>query len=471
MSELHARLLDGDGDPGASPSDRVSLQDFGRHNSSNITSTDPADEVLQMKRNRSVKSVNMEGQHEKTLEWYNASVMVVAIILGLGVLGLPWAFSTMGWILAFVILSLSTVGATYSGITITKLVHAIGQNQAAPKAYSELGQVCFGNKGRLVVGGVQVVYLAGIIIAVQLTAATAFRQMVRGCGGSVCIVTANLVIAAMVLPVMQVKSLREVTWVAVLGVCMIIGPLIIYMTEIDHPAKDTPTSAGFPDTSGFDPFANGLTTIIFAYQGQTIFPELIAQMPRPEDFSKAVYSSVLFMTFVYALVGSIGYSFLGSSAEYLQDYVDQRDGLKASTTVANGMLIFHVLAGYVINGNVMNHKIHEALHKRGKTISHPKVAWAAVTGMTVAVSFVVANLIPFLQDLLSVLGATCGFALTFVFPASFALKYLGSQLSLVDKCVHWFVLVVSIVCMGVGSYATIKSLVEKIEHSAVPFEC
>jgi amino acid permease len=64
--------------------------------------------------------------------------------------------------------------------------------------------------------------------------------------------------------------------VAVLGIISIIIPLIIFLYEIPQ-EKDAPTDLGFPAQSSFNLCASAITTIVFAFQGQTIFPELMGK--------------------------------------------------------------------------------------------------------------------------------------------------------------------------------------------------
>jgi len=130
-----------------------------------------------------------------------------------------------------------------------------------------------------------------------------------------------------------------------------------------------------------------------------------------------------------------------------------------------------VLSGFVINGNVFNHAINE----RAVPEKHQqrRLTWFIVTLVTVSGSFALANLLPDLSALISVVGATCGLALTFVFPASIMLKLQRKQHTGTYKMVvHWVVLGIALVCLGVCSYATIYNLVHTLSKSAHhPFAC
>ena len=125
----------------------------------------------------------------------------------------------------------------------------------------------------------------------------------------------TVAVSAAILPLMQMRHLKDVVWVAIGGVVTIVIPLTIYLAELAPAPPSQGPEAGFPEAAGFEGFAARFTTIVFAYQGQTIFPELMADMRQPAKFPRAVKTSVAFMTLVYAVVGGVGYGILGSTAE------------------------------------------------------------------------------------------------------------------------------------------------------------
>jgi amino acid permease len=210
---------------------------------------------------------------------------------------------------------------------------------------------------------IQYVYLGGLIVALHFTAAKSLKQVLNAFGvDSMCLVSSNAIVAMAVLPLSQMQNLKEVTWVAVLGVLMIIAPLVIYLYQTHEDKGESSSTRVLPaNNADFYGFTNALTTIMFAFQGQTIYPELISHMHTRCDFPKAAKISVAFMCLVYATVMAVGYSFMGDLGDYLIDYVDPK---ASTTTAANTMLILHVMAGYVLNCNVMNHVIYKWIYLR-----------------------------------------------------------------------------------------------------------
>ena len=81
------------------------------------------------------------------------------------------------------------------------------------------------------------------------------------------------------LPVMQIRSLTEARSIAVLGVVVTLVAVAIYLTLISsNKSGASGTDVGFPRSSGALDAAKAFATVLFAYQGQTIFPEVIHEM-------------------------------------------------------------------------------------------------------------------------------------------------------------------------------------------------
>lgn len=169
--------------------------------------------------------------------------------------------------------------------------------------------------------------------------------------------------------------------------------------------------------------------------------------------------------------GAIGYYYLGSGAIYLQDWVDANRAKLTTTSVANVCLIFHVLSGFIINGNVFNHALNDRIVPRKHRKS--RLAWFLVSLVTVSGSFALANVLPNLSALISVVGATCGLALTFIFPASFILRLKRKDGVPHRKLIiHWLILCVAIVGLGICSFATVSNLIHEVQKSKHrPFSC
>lgn len=113
---------------------------------------------------------------------------------------------------------------------------------------------------------------------------------------------------------------------------------------------------GTVDVAVHTNFVNGLvaiTDIIFAYCGHVTFFTFIAEMKRPQDFPKALYSLQIAATTLYLVTGVVIYSYtgentvspaLGSTGHTLRRIAY---GLALPTIIISGVVNAHVGAKLV----------------------------------------------------------------------------------------------------------------------------
>jgi amino acid permease len=269
--------------------------------------------------------------------WVNAYAIITASLIGIGVLGLPQAFSVLGWGPSMACLLFFALGAMYSGTLLTRLVVRV---RPRPQVYADLGEAAFGLIGRRVVMVLGYTYLTGTIISIHLTAAIALQQWVLGTFGLLLrLVTCSVSFAAIALPILQVRTLHTLSWSAgVLGIICILIPVVTLciLLEQEKPEDTTVMVA----TGSYAVLGTGVSDLVFAYAGQILFVETMAEMQNPQDFRYAVQWCVLTMVVVYLAISVVGYSRLGRSA--IDPVTSNVSSVHSSTKAfINGLLFIH----------------------------------------------------------------------------------------------------------------------------------
>lgn len=106
--------------------------------------------------------------------------------------------------------------------------------------------------------------------------------------------------------------------------------------------------------------------------------------------------------------------------------------------------------------------------QHGKSVD--RRSWTVITLGTAISAFVLANVVGGLDNIVSFIGATCGVALTFLVPASLALKML--PMTMPERAGHIVVMVLGTGLVGLGSYSSISGLVKEYTSGEITaFPC
>ena len=310
-----------------------------------------------------------------------------------------------------------------------------------------------------------------------------------------------------VLTFLQIRNMREIGCLAIVGVITILVPCTIILVKLlcEKDRTAMPTEWVARNSSLVDKGV-GVMDVVFAYAGQVIFVELQSDMADHRDFPKAVNLSVGVMALVYAVVASVGYVYIGAAkladGRPLTSYVS---GI--TLRVVNGLLAIHVLIAYVIEGNVLLRNVLSMLGRSAAVegeCAGPRTVWLLASSLLVAFacasrpsnrlappgpcllnlhitrrhvftfetrggfSFVVSSLVPFFSDVMAFFSSLCSVALTYTFPLAIALKLL--HLTPITTRCYFILAVVSVAFAAAGTSASVASIVSGFTASA-PFAC
>eukprot|EP00040_Diaphanoeca_grandis_P004769 m.30072 g.30072 ORF g.30072 m.30072 type:complete len:480 (+) comp16208_c0_seq1:110-1549(+) len=406
------------------------------------------------------------------MQWWSAAFIMVATLIGIGVLGISESLAAMGWGFGMTVMVVLACGCTYAGFIISKIMIYVEKLKiyGKPRKYQVLGLAAFGTRGEKFIQRCQMFYLAGVCVSFQKVAAACFHQVVVMLGGKFCLVSSQLVIALAMLPIMQIQTLAGVTYIATFGVVMIIATVSIYLDQVGQDYFESPDNNG-PATFGHS--IDAIMIVAFAYQGQSIFPEIQSEMKKPRDFPKAVAAASFTMTVIYVMVGSIGYAFVGRDVPFLYNWDIMHNAHEIRTTVANFFLVLHIITGYMINANVLNQAAVEWVSggRRTPAGNYSRGTWLMVTSVSAACFFTLANIIPKVSNIITLIGATCGNVLTFLAPIIMLLKLMGDEMSKEMKWLHYIMLSFWSILTVIGTYTAARTLILSLASSRPPFDC
>ena len=177
----------------------------------------------------------------------------------------------------------------------------------------------------------------------------------------------------------------------------------------------------YPGTTILD-YLESLSAFVFAYQGQSIYFELMNEMRHPEEFPKACYIAYGIMCTIYGSVVIVVYGLLGANntPEFLPDSLS--DGTIAKQIVGI-LVVLHICVSYVIACQPLHMYLHSRIFPSTyqQTSVMGSIHWFCVTFGYIVVGYIVGNLIPYFADVQALIGSLFGASIIFGWPSLFIL--------------------------------------------------
>jgi hypothetical protein len=234
-------------------------------------------------------------------------------------------------------------------------------------------------------------------------------------------------------------------------------------------------AAGTTFVAGMSAFMN----ISYTFIGQITLPSFIAEMREPRDFPKALWAVTIAEILVFSLVGSIVYAYSGTN--YITAPAFGSIGNETYLKVSFSFMIPTIIFLGVLYASVSARFIFFRFFGKTKHMgSHTVVGWASWAGILAVLwvlAFIVAEVIPFFSDLLSLMSS--------LFDAFFGFIYWGVayiRMRQDDYGPNYFknrgirgwaglAFNISLCCIGLlfltgGTYATVQSIIDGYKQAS-----
>lgn len=401
-------------------------------------------------------------------QWYNAAFILMAELVGTGVLALPHTFAVIGLLPGAAVLVVFAGLSLYSGMLLYRLQtwfpHGITYGDMALACSNRLGQ-------QVVFFFIYIAFFGNLAICILTCAET--LQAVFYDWRHVCKWHYTVATALVLLPICQLRTLHHVSFVAAASAASIFASLAIILSATFTDTRDTESlgllavavegaSLGLDlgeeglglgdlgEIGDFGDFAGGAysnsdpdrdtdggfssvaspsfleamaatTTAIFAFGGQGLYFETIAEMKRPSDFPKAVSATTGLILLVYLIVSISCNAVYGGSVKgnVLHSLPDG-----AAKRAAGTLLFLHVCVSYALAQQIIGRAIHVRWRPDDVDTgsARERRQWLAISLLLLGVSFLVANGVPFFSQLLGIVAALSTVPLTFAIPALMVLR-------------------------------------------------
>ena len=443
--------------------------------------------------------VTEEGPDFRGVSTLGAAVLIAKSQMGLGILGIPQTFQSLGFVPGLISLVALCALSTWTGFIVGKF------RLRHPSVYSigDAAEMMFGTMGREIMGGAFWLFYTLCYGASLLTfsiSLNTFSDHSRctmawiGIGAAISLVLG-----------LGIRTMKVMSWCGYVALsCIMISVWIVAIACLAQKkpadaAKGLPIDKGIVAVSSNVPFssiASATATQVLSLCGTASFFTFLSEMKEQKKYVKLLllgqgfvcFNYIVISCFIYAKVGNYVTSpALGSAGSLFK---------KIGYGIAIPGLLFSCFFQAHLAGKYSFVRIlRDTTHLQLNTVIH-WVTWTILMVVVICVGFVVAGGIPFFNDLLALIGALIGTSFTLIIPGFLALYDLGRYVPKEgDGLFQWIVqskkkwglnnrniITASVAIFSIvfgsyiavsGIYGSLKSIIDGYRNGLVPsaFSC
>ena len=395
--------------------------------------------------------------------WVTASQIIIADVIGLGVMGMASGMAQLGWVLGIFFCLMMLPLNVSCGLMVWE-----AQVDAYPGTLSlaDVSRAAHGECAGLFTGVITYSFILLTLSDYVLALGLCLAQLIYGTTLSQTAWT--LIAAATVLPFAQVRTLNEtrlLLWVNTASIVVAVGLCLGHLlwqgraAALAESGGETHLVAEGLTWTGL---TSGVSKFAFAFVGVLMYPEIVCEMAEPREFRRALYATAPFQLGAFLLVGCVGYAYLGDAARGLLTSALPQGRYAQAAAAA---LYVHLLITYLIKGTVLARFLHRRLAPTtvNDTSARGRLVWLAVTSGLLLSCCCVALAVPAFDELTSLVGSVQTPLLGFAVPAALlysARRHTGRAMSTATLVALGGVLAFAVVFAAAGTAASTIDIIE-----------
>ncbi|MEW5303382.1 MAG: hypothetical protein WDW36_006081 [Sanguina aurantia] len=357
---------------------------------------------------------------------------VVNVMMGVGLLSLPFALKSSGWI-GIGLLWLMGFVANYTGKALVQCANTVAKQRNlgnTPVGYEDIAEAAFGKIGKLVISSIIYVELFGTCaLLFILEGDNLFKLMgdtLFGSAGGYL-----LLAAAIMIPTVWLPDLGSLAFLGLAGfgaTCTVAASVAYTLATGSFVAGAATNVALWASL----PLVFGIMT--FCYSGHGVFPAIQASMKDPKQFPKVLDIAYLIVGLMCTFVGGAGYYMYGANAA---DIVSWNLPAGFIATLCSCVILINPFAKFALTMEPISAAAQSAVSGGGKMSGLPRALLR--TALAIAI-LMAARSLPYL---------------------AYVMALVGGESSTKVVAWNWFVAVLGMTCTLFGTAASIKSLAAK----------
>ena len=397
----------------------------------------------------------------------------VNILLGVGLLSVPYALKQGGWA-GLGVLGMLGLVTNYTGKALIR-VQARGSLPDAKRAdgarrplssYEDIGEAAFGANGRAFITWVLYTELLGTCALFFILEGDHLSALFDGtkylshssqwwqCAS-----------AAVMIPTLWLADLSALSYVGALGAVAsvsLVGVVASQLLSVDgFPATAAPP--GLESTAMLHlatlPVSFGLLAFVFA--GHAVFPAIYASMAEPEEYEPMLDRTYQIVGVTCALIGGAGYAMYGDA---VKDEVTLNLPAGIASTAALALIAVNPLSKFALTMDPVARGLEQTLlssdSERPAFEESPLKARALRTALGLG-ALAAAAKVPFFAVVMSLIGSFLTLTVSVIFPAACHLKVFEDELTARERRTDWAVMILGGFCVVAGSASAVADLLAK----------
>ncbi|KAJ7491160.1 transmembrane amino acid transporter protein-domain-containing protein [Mycena latifolia] len=426
------------------------------------------------------QQIAKESGHEiqyRTCSWQKTAGLLFSEYICLAILSFPWSYSVLGLVPGVIVTVAVAATVQYTSLIVWKFC----------MKHPEVRDVC--DIGRILFGGSEWAYnFTAVMFILNNTFIQGLHCLVGAkllntlSNSALCTIGFSAISALLCFILSLPRTLNQLsglgTFSAVtMGLAVLLAIIFsgIQSEPFGYIDGKPPIVTKFPIkgttfVSGMSAFLNISYTLI----GQITIPSFIAEMKEPKDFPKALWAVTICEVVVFTLCGSIMYHYVGN--QYITApafgslqpvYKKIAFSFAIPTIVYLGSLYSSVTARFIFFRLFRN-----SAHKHSNSLV-AWASWAGIIGVTWIFAFLIAEVIPFFSDMLSLMSSLFdgwfgfiywGMAYLILYPP--ATRWATPWRS-AETLVNYALILFGFFMLVAGTYVSIQSIIDSYNASAV----
>ncbi|KAL4916761.1 transmembrane amino acid transporter protein-domain-containing protein [Aspergillus aurantiobrunneus] len=406
------------------------------------------------------------------LGWKRLTIVLIVEAIALGSLSLPSTFATLGMVAGVI----CTVGLGLLAIYTSYVVGQVKLKFPLVHHYPDAGKLMFGRVGYEVINFMLILQLLFLTGSHTLTGAIAWIDITKS---DVCSVVFAVVSAVILFLLAVPPSFTEMAILGYIDFASIIIAIGITIISTGVESSNSPGGLSAVNWSAWpkeditfsDAFIS-LTNIIFAYSFAMCQFSFMDEMHTPKDYVKSIWTLGLTEIFIYTVTGAIVYAFVGQDVESPALLSAGNLMSRIAFGIALPVIFISGSINTVVAGRVVHGRIFKNSPIRFINTTMGWMTWLAIIAVGTVIAFIIAEVIPFFNDLLSISSSLFISGFTFYFPALMWFMLiregpLTSPKNLALAALNACCLVIGLLTLVAGTYSSVTDIIDKYNEGSV----